>query len=306
MTNWNWKVASLGVAASMSLATVGLAGPVKSAIASLNDKQYLQINVGTDATGSGPGVATFTRLLNALSFDVAEQSASGVALSQAAGHVNERVTIKVGETPLFTSISVGKSLYVDIDFSTLSKIPGVTLSAAQLASAQLLLGNRWFEIPQSLLSQGLRSVPGTGTTIKVNKNAEKVLERQVIAELTKLISQTQIGVPTNGVYSVSGSVSSLWKAFSPILRRAGGSTLPTTTPTGTFTATLATSGTEATGASLALSLPDGTTGHVAIKVHATFEHAAFSVSAPAQATVLTPAMISALSGLASGSLSSLG
>jgi hypothetical protein len=304
--NWNWKVASLGVAASVSLATVGLAGPLKSAVTSLGDKQYLQINVGTDATGSGPGVAQLTRALNAITVDVAEQSATGFALSQAAGHLKEQITVKVGETTVLTLILVGKNLYVDFDFAALSKVPGVALSSAQLASAQLLLGNRWFEIPESLLTQELHAVPGAGTAIKLTTKTDKVLRAQIVAELTKLFSQTQIAAPTDGVYSVSGTLNSLWKTFLPILRRAGDTTLPTTTPSGTFTATLSTSGTAATGASLALSLPDGTTGHIAITVHATFEHAAFAVNAPAQATVVTPAMLSALSGLTSGSISSLG
>lgn len=304
--NWNWKVASLGVAASMSLATVGLSGPLKSAVTSLGDKQYLQVHLGTDATGTGPGVAQLTRGLNAITFDVAEQSASGVALSQAAGHVKEQITVKVGETNVLTLISVAKNLYVDFDLAALSKVPGVTISPAQLASAQLLLGNRWFEFPESLLTQELHTVPGAGTAIKLNTNADKVLRAQIIAELTKLLSQTQIAAPTGGVYSVTGTLNSLWTTFLPILRRAGDTALPTTSPSGTFTATLSTSGTEATGASLSLALPDGTTGHAAVKIHATFEHAAFAVNAPAQATVVTPAMISALSGLTSGSLSSLG
>ncbi|HEY5304406.1 MAG TPA: hypothetical protein VIJ86_10160 [Acidimicrobiales bacterium] len=306
MMNWNWKIASLGVAASVGLATMGLSGPLKSAVTSLGDKQYLQVNIGTDATGSGPGVAQFTRGINAITFDVAEQSASGVALSQAAGHVKEQITVKVGETNLLTLISVGKNLFVDFDLAAVSKVPGITVSPAQLASAQLLLGNRWFEFPESLLTQELHAVPGAGTAIKLNTNADKVLKAQIMTELTKLFSQTQIPAPTNGVYSVTGTLNSLWKTFLPILRRVGDTTLPTTSPSGTFTATLSTSGTEATGASLALALPDGTAGHVAIKIHATFEHAAFAVNAPAQATVVTPAMISALSGLTSGSLASLG
>lgn len=299
MGKWNWKMASLGVVTSMSIATVGFAGPVKTAVSSIDAQPYLQIHLTAKATGMGASAVKSARVINALSFDVDEQSTSGASIATSTNHVNERIDIKAGESTVATLISVGENLYVNVDISGLSKIPGVTLSRQELASAQLLFGGRWFEFPSSLI---LKNLPKTGVATAAQLTRTKLIKRELITALTKLLGQTQFTTSANGVYSKSGTISSVWDALAPILRRAGlNSSAPTTAPAGTYTATLTTSGATASGATLDLALQDGKSGHLNLNLAATFEHAVFNVAAPSGATVVTSAMLSSLLGLASNS-----
>ncbi len=299
MVKWNWKMASLGVVTSMSIATVGFAGPVKTAVSSIDAQPYLQIHLTAKATGTGASAAKSAQALNALSFDVDEQSTSGASIATSTNHVNERIAVKVGETTVATLISVGANLYVNLDISGFSKFPGVTLSPAELASAQLLFGGRWFEFPSSLI---LKNLPKTGLATATQVARTKTIKRELTTALTALLGRTQFETSANGVYSKSGSVASVWATLAPVLLRAGLKTsLPTTAPVGTYTATLTTAGTTATGASVALSVQDGKTGHLNLRLAATFEHAVFDVSAPSGSTVVTSAMLSSLLSLASSS-----
>ena len=298
MAKWNWKIATLGVVTSMSVATIGFSGPVKSAVASIDAQPYLQIHLAASATGTGTSATKAARLLNALSFDVNEQSTTGASIAASPNNVNEQIAVKVGETTLATIIRVGAKVYLNVDISGLAKVPGVKATASQLGSAQLLFGGRWFEFPSSLI---LKSLPKTGVTSVAQLANTKLIDRKLTSALTTLLDHTQFVSSANGVYSKSGTLASVWDTIRPLLQRAGIKiSLPKTQPIGTYSATLTTAGTTATGASVALSVHSATSGQLGLKFTATFEHAALNVSAPTGATVVTPAMLSALTGLASG------
>ncbi len=109
---------------------------------------------------SGTGTAEAQKVLNVLSMDVRYASTSGGPLSQSNAKADSEVTFNEGATPLLDLRAINANIYVELDLSTISAIPGLPLTTqdqTELADLQLLLGGKWFEVPSSLIASEVPS-----------------------------------------------------------------------------------------------------------------------------------------------------
>jgi hypothetical protein len=275
------------VASSLALAACGASATIDQAISSIGASPNLQVHLTASATGAKTAQAQ--SVLRALSLDMSYSSASGGALAQSQGHVNSELVLNSGNRPLLDTRQVDSNLYLWVDVSALAAIPGVKVGAQQLAAAQLLVGDRWFEIPAGLVTSYLPT-----TTISAAQRSKELAAAQAIIDaLSKLIESTPYSTIANG-YSQTGTLSSVVGAVLPAIEGLAGRSITPGPVKGTYTIDFTMSGADATSASLAITAPNGTAGDATIALHATLSHDAQSVQAPSGATVVTRSMIDQL------------
>jgi hypothetical protein len=275
-------------AAALGLSACGATASLNGAVSSLGSSADLQVHVTMSA--SGAGTASEQPVLSALSLDVDYSNPSGSPLSQSGGKANVELIVNAGSTPLVDLREVSNTLYLEVNVTALNNIPSVHLSASDLAEAQLLLGGRWFEIPTSLLTS---SFPET-SKIQANAAKEQAAAKKIADALEKLIDTTPYTTLSSGGYSQTGTLASVVKAVLPVVQSLGGSTGTVGSVQGTYTLTLTTSGTTATGASITITAPNGTQGNASVALTATIAHASDSIAAPANPTVVTRSMLEGL------------
>jgi hypothetical protein len=275
-------------AAALGLSACGATASLNGAVSSLGSSADLQVHVTMSA--SGAGTASEQPVLSALSLDVDYSNPSGSPLSQSGGKANVELIVNASGTPLVDVREVSNALYLEVNVTALSNITSVHLSASDLAEAQLLLGGRWFEIPTSLLTS---SFPET-SKIQANAAKEQAAAKKIADALEKLIDTTPYTTLSNGGYSQTGTLASVVKALIPVVESLGGSTGTVTSVPGTYTLTLTTSGTTATGASITITAPNGTQGNASVALTATIAHASDTIAAPANPTVVTRSMLEGL------------
>jgi hypothetical protein len=280
----------VGIAASLALSACGSSPAARKAalkeyVASLGSSPNLQVKLTGNFTGAGS--TTPKKVLKVLSFGMNFSSTTGSAISQSGGNVNLELTADVSGTPFLDLVKAGNNIYLKIDASALGTIPGVKISASELALVQATFGGRWYELPKSLLNSVIPKKDAVGA----NATESKVEEAKVVDAITNLIDTTPYTSTSNG-YSETGTLLSLTKAIYGAVSSLSHGTGPTATKDkGTYTLSVSTSGSGATGASFSVTTPNGTKGNATGALTATFAHASTSVSAPSGATVITAALL---------------
>jgi hypothetical protein len=285
-------VASLGLSACGS----GAKATIDSSVASLGAQSDLQIHF--TASVSGAGTAEAQKVLNVISVDADYASANGTPLSQSKGATSGDVTFNVGTKVLLDLRAIDSNLYVQVDLSAINAIPGLPISSqdqSELAALQLFLGGKWFEIPSSLISKELPSADA----LKAKTAQEQALDRKLFDALSNLIDNGNAKSLSSGGYSETGTLESVVKAVLPTIESvdpsAGASVgaVP-----GTYTLTLNDNGSVATGGSVAITAPEGSSGSgdATVSLSASVTHNSDAITVPTGATVITPALIQQLLG----------
>jgi len=281
-----WILGAL--ASSLVLAACGATATIDTAITSIGSSADLQVHLTVNASGAGTSPAQGA--LHALSADMNYSSTDGSALSSSNGHVNSQLTLNAGDQTLVDLRQVDSNLYVNLNVAALASIPGVKVTASQLAAAALLFGGRWFEVSESALTSFL---PTTTVNTAVT-NKETAAARAVLDALSALMERTPYTTLAGGGFSQTGTLDSVVKAVLPAIQGLTGSTNAATGVKGTYTIAFTMSGSTATGVSLEVTAPNGSQGDASVGVDVTLAHAATPVVAPTGATVITPAMIAQL------------
>ncbi len=288
-------VASLGLSACDS----GTKATIDSSITSLGAQPDLQVHL--TASVSGTGTAEAQQVLNVVSMDARYATTSGNPLSQAKNMFDSEVIFNVGTKSLLDLREIDSNLYVELDLSTVSQIPGLPLTAqdqSELGALQLFLDGKWFEVPSKLLASELP----TSTAAKAKVAQEQAIERKIFDALSKLIDDGHATSLSSGGYSETGTLESVVKALLPTIESldpsAGASVgaVP-----GTYTLTLTNSGSVATGGSISITAPEGSgsPGNATVTLTAAVTHDNDAIVAPTNATVITPALLQQLEGSAS-------
>lgn len=276
------------VAASLGLSACGATASLNDAVSSLGSSPYLQVHL----TGSvaGPDSTQAQQVANALSVDLSYANPTGGALAQSQGTANAEMVVNAGGAPLLDVREVGGNLYAMLNVTAIANVPTANVSAAETSALQLLVGGRWFEFPASLLNSYVpTSAAAAATTAK-----ERALGTKLIDDLTSLISDTSYTTLASGGYAQTGTLESVVKALWPTIAAAGDtSTMPSNVP-GTYAVTITTSGSSATGGSVAITAPNGTSGSDTVTLNATVAHASDAVVAPTGATIITRALLKGL------------
>jgi hypothetical protein len=275
-------------AAALGLSACGATATLNGAVASLGSSPDLQVHV--TASASGAGTTQTQQVLSALSLDIDYSNPTGANLSQSNGKANAEVIVNAGGSPLLDLRDVNSVIYLEVNVTALSNVPSVNLSAADLAAAQLLLGGRWFEIPMSLLTS---SFPETAK-ITAEASQEQAATKKIADALKKLIDTSPYTTPSSGTYSETGSLQSVINALLPTINSLGGSDASLSSVKGTYALELATSGSNATGASITVTAPNGTQGNASVELTATVAHASNTIVAPTGATVVTKSLLDGL------------
>lgn len=285
------------VGASLGLASCGAQASIDQAVSSLGSSSDLQLHFTGSA--SGPDATQIQSDLNVLSLDMNFSNPSGAALSQSGGSADAEILIDAGSQTLADVRVVDSNLYVLVNVSAVASIPGVTLPASQVASLQLILGGRWFELPKSLITS-IAPAPTATSTAQAAK--EVAAERAIFDDLSNLIASTPYTTLPNGGYSQTGTLASVVKAVLPTIESLSGSTVPSKTVKGTYNLTVTASGATATGGSITVTAPGRVAGqgNDTIGLNVTVAHASVNIAAPTGATVITPSLFKGLLSQAGG------
>jgi hypothetical protein len=278
-----WILGAL--ASSLVLAACGATATINTAVTSIGSSANLQVHLTVNA--SGAGTAPAQGALHLLSVDMSYSSTDGSALSSSNGHVNSQFTLNSGNQTLVDLRQVDTNIYVNLNIAALASIPGVKVTASQLAAAQLLFGGRWFEVSEGFLTSFL---PTTTVNTAVTNN-EVAAARAVLDSLSALISRTPYTTLAGGGFSQTGTLNAVVKAVLPAIKGLTNSTAVPSSGKGTYTIAFTMSGPTATGVSLKISAPNGSQGNASVGVDVTLSHAATPVVAPTGATVITRAMV---------------
>lgn len=280
-----WVLGAL--VSSLVLAACGSTASIDQAVTSIGASANLQVRVTLSA--SGAGTASAQPYLKALSLVMDYSSVDASALSASAGHVNSQVSIDYQGQSLLDVRVVGTDIFLRADLSALASIPGTNIPAADLAAAQLLLGGRWFEVSESLISSYLP----TTTISAAQANREVADARAVIDALSALIERTPYKTLSGGGYSQTGTLGSVEKALLPVISQITATPVPTPLTKGTYTLRFTMSGSTATGGSVSITAPSSG-GNATVGVHAAITHDSTAVVAPVGATVITRALLTQL------------
>jgi len=293
------------LAAALGLSACGATATLNQAITSLGASPDLQVQL--TASVSGAGTAQAEQALGDLSLNMNYSNPTGAALSQSGGNANYELVVDAGGQPFLDVRDVDSNVYAEVDLTVLATVPSVNLSTSEVAALQLLVGGRWFEFPQSLISTYLpSSAQAIGASMKDRAVAEGLLD-----DLSSLISNTPYTTLPSGGFAQTGTLQSVVTAIYPAIASLSGTSiglggaaslgLPTSPPTvpGTYRISVAISGSTATGGSITITAPNGTQGNASVNLDATVTHNSLAIDAPANSTVITPSFLKELSSQAS-------
>jgi len=287
------KVLAVGiVVASLGLASCGVKASLDQAVASLGAQPTVQVHLS--ASASGTGSAQVEKVLSVVSLDMSFSSTTGAALSDSAGKISSEISVNVGSQSLATIRQVDSNLYVMLDASALSAVPGVTISQSEIASIQLIAGGRWFELPTSLIDSYIPS------SAKAQSANEAAIARQILDDITSVISATPYTTLPGGGYSQTGTLKSVVTALLPTISSLSTQPVNLNSIKGTYEIAVTMSGSTATGGSIKITAPSGTGGDASIALTTTVAHAADTITAPTGATVITKSLLQGLLSQATG------
>jgi len=295
------RIGVLVIAGSLGLAACGAKATIDQAVASVGASPYLQVHL--TANISGPGSEEASKVLGDLSIDLRYASTDGGSLSNATGQVDEQIVVDVGKQSLADVRYLDGNLYAMVDVSTLTQLPGVNLSAQDLATAQLLLGGRWFELPSSVIQQ-FASEAQSNQPSAAEKTQVKTMLNNIVDDVSAVIESAPYTTLPDGGFQETGSLDSVVKAVLPTLDQISGKQLHPTSVDGSYTLGLTMSGATATGASIEITVADNGAND-SVGLTATVAHDADAIATPSDVTVITPSLLHELEQSASGSSSSL-
>jgi hypothetical protein len=281
------------VVASLALAACGSSPSSKKAaldqfVASLGASPTAQVHLTAAFTGAGTS-AKDQAILKAISFDVNVSNPSGAPLSQAGTTANTELLVNIGSQALLDVRDVGGNIYLKVDATALSSIPGTGIPASEIEAIQVFLGGKWFELPTSLL----RSLVHKTKVPKAQIGAEQAAEAGVVDALTNLIDHAPYTTLSNG-FSETGTLKSVVAAVTPTIDKFAHSSTTPKAVKGSYTLVLTTSGSTVTGGTISITAPNGTKGNATGSVTATVAHANVKVVAPSGATPITKGLLSTL------------
>ena len=293
------KVLAVGiVVASLGLASCGVKASLDQAVASLGAQPSVQIHLSASAAGAGS--TQVQKVMSVLSLDMSYASTNGSALSDSAGNINSDIKVNVGNQSLAEIRQVDSNLYVTLDASALSAVPGVNLSPTEIASIQLIAGGRWFELPKSLLNSYIPSSASAKAKAKAQAAKDVAISRQIIDDLTAVIAATPYKTLAGGGYSQTGTLESIVKAVLPTIKSITSRPINVNSVKGTYEISVTMSGSTATGGSIKITAPSGSGGDASVALETTVTHASSNITAPSGATVITPALLKGLMSQAAG------
>ena len=288
------------VASSMSLAACGVSATINQAVSSIGSSPTLQVHL--TASASGANSAQVIGALNALSVNMNYSSTTGSALSQSTGNINTEVTVNDNAQTLVDLRAIGTDVYVEINPTAFASIPGTHFTSQQLTGLQLLVGGRWFDFSEGFI----KSVLPTTTISAAQTSKEQTAVRSIIDALSALIEKTPYTTISGGGYSQTGTLESVVNAALPAIDTYAGKTITPHSVKGSYTIGFTMSGATATGGSIAITAPNGTSGTTTVDLHATLTHNNVPVVTPTGATVVTRAMLTQLLGQVSSTSTPLG
>lgn len=281
-------------AGALGLSACGAQATVDQAVTSLGASPYLQLHLTGSLASADPAYANAQSVVKDLSLTLDYASTNGANLSAAGTSVDGEVLLDVAGTTALDVRSIGGNLYVELNLAPLASLPGLNVPPGSLGAAGQMLDGRWFEIPQSLLSQ---------VAAAHQPSAAQVARAQSLARAAiKALSTLVEGAPytsSSGTLTETGTLQSVVDALAPVLGPATGATAPTVS--GTYSISLTTSGTTATGGSVTITSA-GTSAHpapspVTVSLQATAGHDTVPVATPAGAIVVTPSMLGQFSAI---------
>lgn len=281
------------VAATLALSACGTTtkATIDQSVASLGARSTVQIHLKGTATGAGSARAQ--AILKLVSVNLDYVNPSGNPLSQDPSSLDQEITVNVGSQTLADIRGIDGNDYINIDLTPLSALPDVNLPASELATLQLIIGGRWFELPKSLIAS-LAQKDTTATKAQVA--ADVAIERKIIDAIAKVIDNGPAKALSGGGYSETGTLASIVAAVWPTIASVTKTTLPASAAAvkGTYTLTLTNSGSSATGASVTITTPGDPAQITSVGLVASITHNSDTISVPSDATVITPALLQQL------------
>lgn len=277
------------LAASLGLSACGAAAKatLDGAVASLGSSADLQVHL--TASASGAGSAQAQTVLAALSLDARFSNPTGSALSDSS-QANCELIVNAGGQALLDVRDVAGTLYAEVDLTALANVPSANVSPSQIAALQALFGGRWFEFPQSLIATYF---PKTAASA-AQAAKEQAATSTIFDALSALVDAAPYTTLANGGLSQTGTLESVATAVLPAIEGVSGEKIPVGSVPGTYTVTLTTSGSAATGGSIAITAPNGTKGNESVELDATVTHDSDAITAPTGATVITSTLLKGL------------
>jgi len=283
------------VVGSLSLSACGttVKQTLHGAMHSVGAQPYVQMHLTASLSGTGANAASAARdeaVLAKLSYDVKEASANGGAIADASGKVNSDITINVSGTPLLHLIEIDKTIYVNIDFNVLSAFPQLGSSFThELPVAQLTYGNRWFEVPSSLLTSYLPS----STKAAAESTSQIEAETKIIDAITAVIEKGTYTSTGNG-YQETGTLDALARGLAPaVAALEHKASVPVGHTPGTYHVSLGLDGTTATSVSVGITAPNKS-GKMTVALQASISHHTDAITAPTAPTVITRQLLQGL------------
>jgi len=288
VTRRSMKTAAMVTVAALGLSACTIPAALSETRATLGGDQYFQNHFQVRLKDATPGSAKMIKLLQALTFEMNEQSTTGQPIENSINHVNQELVVVDGQQKVLTLVDVKSNLYLKVNFAALASVPGLNVSstAAELAAINVLLGSRWIEVPFTLTSKYASTSLHTKLTQSTVATDENLLTNVVVSLLASESATTATNTTT-----VTGSLASLEIALEAILPKTGTSKIPVSATPGTYSVTVKTATTRATGANVVVTVPNGTYGNIIVTAVATFAHQGVKVSAPANPLIITSALI---------------
>jgi hypothetical protein len=275
---------ALVLASAVGLSACGAKATLDQAVTSVGASPDVQIHLTASYDGPDSSVAA---ILADASVDLLVANPSGAPLAQAGKDVDAEIVVNLGGQALADIREIDGNDYVEIDLDALTGAPGVNVPASEIAAAQLLLGGRWFELPQSLLQSALP----TSSADQAAVAKDQTIEREIVKDVVGVIEKTKYTTLANGGFSETGTLASIVAAVRPTLASLAGASTPTATVKGDYTLTLSMSGSAATGASISITAPDQSGVNATVGLSAAITHASEGVTVPSDVTIVTPALL---------------
>ncbi len=288
---------TLAGVASVGLSACSIPAALSVARNTYGSSPYLQVHFNATLTSADPALAHFSTALHHLTFQFNEQSLTGLPIKSSMSQVNQDLLVLDGTTRVATILVNKSNVYFNFDFGALGHVPGMTSSAGTLSTLNLLLGQRWIELPFSLVAQYAHSSAGLSLSRSTLASGENSLVSAVVSILARSASPS-----VTGGFTASGATATLVSSLTTVLKSLGIHSLVTAKVAGTYNVTVAMSGSSATGATVKLVVPMAKYGNATVTLTSTFAHQTLAVNTPGSSLVITPALIKQLSGSGSSLL----
>jgi hypothetical protein len=288
VTRRSVKTAAMVAVAALGLSACTIPSALSETRATLGGDQYLQVHFQVRLKDATPGSAKLIKVLQALTFEMNEQSTTGKPIENSINAVDQELVVVDGQQKVLTLVDVKSNLYLKVNFASLTSVPGLSVgsAAAELAALNVLLGSRWIEVPFSLTSQYSSTSLHTKLTQSTVATDENLLTNVVVSLLASGSATTAKNTTT-----VTGSLASLESILKAFLPKTGTSGITVPTTPGTYSVTVKSAETRATVANVVVTVPNATYGNIIVTAVASFAHQGVKVGAPANPLVITPALI---------------